>query len=309
MSVEFVFAVNDVVYRINRSYAKSARAGTRLELYQAADAERTRWDSLTGGTMRDTQAKITDDIVGMSYEVFSNSAYLRQGQADAFTRLAPTERRDLLAQMLEIDQYNIFRDRAKSKRDVLAREIANIQGQMAVDEANVTNIPGLSSQLQDADARVAQARSFVAYANAAVSRQTARQSLQQLDNQLALYTQRYADVTTEMAAAQAQLALRADIEARYAAYVAVEERYNTLNSMRKTPAWPWDFIVSGMNLGSARVVPRSIHVPNAEDAPLIRASNPYAAIGKTVSLSAVAAISASMRNGTNTVFHNTARET
>ena len=232
MSVEFVFAVNDVVYRINRSYAKSTRAGTRLELYQAADAERTRWDSLTGGTMRDTQAKITDDIVGMSYEVFSNSAYLRQGQADAFTRLAPTERRDLLAQMLEIDQYNIFRDRAKSKRDVLAREIANIQGQMAVDEANVTNIPGLSSQLQDADARVAQARSFVAYANAAVSRQTARQSLQQLDNQLALYTQRYADVTTEMAAAQAQLALRADIEARYAAYVAVEERFNTLNSMR-----------------------------------------------------------------------------
>jgi predicted ATPase len=39
MAVEFVFAVNDVVYRINRSFAKSARGGSRLELYQAADVQ------------------------------------------------------------------------------------------------------------------------------------------------------------------------------------------------------------------------------------------------------------------------------
>ena len=232
MAVEFVFAVNDVVYRINRSFAKSTRGGTRLELYQAADVERTHWDSLTGGTIRDTQAKITNDIVGMSYEVFSNSAYLRQGQADAFTRLAPTERRDLLAQMLEIDQYNTFKDRAKTKRETLARDIAHIQGQMAVDEANVSNIPTLSSQLQDAEARVTQARSFVAYAASAVSRQSARQTLQQLANQRALYTQRHSDVTSEMAAAHAQLALRPEIEARYAEYVAIEARYNALNTMR-----------------------------------------------------------------------------
>ena len=232
MSVEFVFAVNDVMYRINRSFTKNARGGSRLELYQAADTQRTRWDSLTGGTIRDTQIKITNDIVGMSYEVFSNSAYLRQGQADAFTRLAPSERRDLLAQMLEIDQYNIFKERAKTKRETLAREIAHIQGQMAVDEANVSNIPGLSNQLQDAEVRVTQARSFVAYANTVVSRQTVRQNLQQLTNQLASYTQRHNDVTAELTAAKAQLALRTEIEARYAEYVTVEARYSTLTGMR-----------------------------------------------------------------------------
>ncbi len=234
MFVEFVFAVNDVVYRVNRSFGKNSRGGARLELYQATDPERTRWDSLTAGTMRETQAKITNDIVGMSYMVFSNSAYLRQGQADAFTKLPPTERRDLLAQMLEIDQYNTYRERAKSKRDELTQRIAHLQGQMAMDEANVANIPGLSTQLQDAEDRVTQARSFVAYAAAAVTRQTARQSVQQLTNQLTHYSQRLADINVESAAVDAQLATRADIEQRYAVFVDVETRYTTLQHLRET---------------------------------------------------------------------------
>jgi len=234
MYVEFIFSVGDIIYRINRSYTKSSRGGTRLELYQAADDTRTRWDSLTAGTMRETQAKITTDIIGMNYAVFSNSAYLRQGEADAFTKLPPTERRDLLAQMLEIDRYNIYRERAKTKRDEYTTRIAHVHGQMAVDEANVANIPGLSTQLQEAEQRVVQARAFVEYATTSVARQSSRQSVQQLSHQLAHYTERLADIETETLNVQTQLATRAELEERFRLYEALEARYGALHAVRQT---------------------------------------------------------------------------
>ncbi|MFM2309860.1 MAG: hypothetical protein RLY87_1982 [Chloroflexota bacterium] len=233
MFVEFVFSVGGIIYRINRSYAKTTRGGTRLELYQASDATRTRWDSLTAGTIRETQAKITNEIVGMSYAVFSNSAYLRQGESDAFTKLPPTERRDLLAQMLEIDRYNTYRERAKTKRDELTHQIAHIKGQMAVDEANVANIASLSTQLSDAEERVAQARSFVEYAASALARQTARQSVQQLSLQLTHYTQRLGEVEAESALVAQQLARRDDILQRFRLYTERESQYSAMHAARQ----------------------------------------------------------------------------
>ncbi len=233
MYVEFVFSVGDIIYRINRSYTKSSRGGTRLELYQASDDSRTRWDSLTAGTMRETQLKITTDIIGMNYAVFSNSAYLRQGEADAFTKLPPTERRDLLAQMLEIDRYNMYRERAKTKRDEHTTRIAHIHGQMAVDEANVANISGLSTQLQEAEQRVAQARAFVEYATTAVARQTRRQAAQQLSHQLTHYTERLTDIETEVQNVNLLLAARPEVEERFRRYETLELRYGALHAVRQ----------------------------------------------------------------------------
>lgn len=232
MYVEYVFAVQDSIYRINRSYQRTGRGGNRLELYQATDDTRTQWTSLTAGTMRETQAKITNDIVGMSYAVFANSAYLRQGRADAFTQLTATERRDLLAEMLEIDRYNAFRDRAKAHRDRENQQIAMLQGQIAVDEQTVAQIATLTSQLDDAEAKVIGARTFVAYAQAAVARQTARQQRNEHTLKREHYLHRQAEITQEQERIAAVLADRADIEARYHELTVVEAQYAATDALR-----------------------------------------------------------------------------
>lgn len=233
MFVEFVFQVNDSVYRINRSFAKSGRSGHRLELYQALDEARTRWETLSGSSIRETQAKITDEIVGMSYEVFANSAYLRQGKADSFTQLAPTERRDLLAEMLEIDRYNAFKERAKTRKDHAAQQVAALNSQIGVDEETVAQIPVLESQLDDAERRVTTARAFVEYARAALARQSARQLMQERGIQLQHYSQRRSDITAEHAALTAVLSQRDAIEAQYARLVAVEQAHAAAHHLRE----------------------------------------------------------------------------
>ena len=81
MYVEFTFAVNNSHYRIHRSFRKGSRGNSKLELYQAQTDASHKWASITKGTIHETQRFITDTVVGMSYDVFENSAYLRQGKA------------------------------------------------------------------------------------------------------------------------------------------------------------------------------------------------------------------------------------
>lgn len=49
----------------------------------------------------------------MDYDTFINSAYLRQGRADEFMQRRPNERKQILADLLKLDQYEQLADRAK----------------------------------------------------------------------------------------------------------------------------------------------------------------------------------------------------
>lgn len=215
MYVEFEFAVNTNTYRILRSYSTSRRGGTKLELFQASDAHRTHWASLTQGSIRDTQNYITTTVVGMSYDVFANSAYLRQGRADAFTQLSPGERRDILAQILEINVYETYRERIKAKREVLRTEEVTLRIQMRNDEDSAATIPQLTQQLNEAEQRRDNATTFLAYAESALSLQQTRVTLATTTQQQHDITAVVAQLTSDIAHINTTLAQREEIETRY----------------------------------------------------------------------------------------------
>lgn len=161
MSVELVLMVNHVYYRIQRSYTVAKRnPGSQLSIDQAFDATITSWSPLTKSSVKETQAFITDEVVGMTYDVFQNSAYLRQGQADAFARLAPAERRNMLSAILEIDQYTTYQDRARTAQRRYDTDIAQIKGQMQSDEALVLQLEATQQQLSDAERRLQSALAY-----------------------------------------------------------------------------------------------------------------------------------------------------
>ncbi|MFM1843332.1 MAG: hypothetical protein RLZZ490_2074, partial [Cyanobacteriota bacterium] len=105
--VDFQFISNHQVYKIIRS---RQRGKSSVLEFQIKSGESFRPLSAKG--LRDTQNAIVAAIK-LDYDTFTNSAYLRQGRADEFMLRRPNERKQILADLLKLDQYEILATRAK----------------------------------------------------------------------------------------------------------------------------------------------------------------------------------------------------
>lgn len=125
--VDFIFTHQQQTYRIVRSRRHSQ--GSTLEFQVKTDAG---FRSLTQRKIRATQQLITEAL-RLDYETFVNSAYLRQGRADEFMLKRPSERKQILADLLKLAQYDQLSERAKER----AREA---KAQAALLTASLTNL-------------------------------------------------------------------------------------------------------------------------------------------------------------------------
>ena len=117
MQVEFEFDLADQRYNVIRKRLSAGRSRrSELEFGVWDEAEGT-WRPLTEPSLRATRRAIID-LLRMDYETFVHSAFLKQGEADAFTSKSPGQRKDILASILNLAQYDLYADHAKN----LARE-------------------------------------------------------------------------------------------------------------------------------------------------------------------------------------------
>lgn len=107
--VIFQFALGERVYRIIRS--RHRLQGSALEFQVQAE---TGYRVLTQRGVRATQQLISHHLK-LDYDTFINSAYLRQGRADDFMLKRPSERKEILADLLKLDQYDQLAERAKEQ--------------------------------------------------------------------------------------------------------------------------------------------------------------------------------------------------
>jgi DNA repair protein SbcC/Rad50 len=77
---------------------------------------------LTDKTIKDTQSKI-EQILNLDYASFTNSAFLRQGHSNEFSKKSPRDRKQILATILGITNYDAIRKAAHDK----ARQIITQQ--------------------------------------------------------------------------------------------------------------------------------------------------------------------------------------
>lgn len=87
------------------------------------------WTSLTGSSMRDTQARICETL-RMDYDTFINSVYLRQGRADEFTTRSPSERKQVLSEILGLSYFDTLSERAREQARARKVEIDYLQAGM-----------------------------------------------------------------------------------------------------------------------------------------------------------------------------------
>lgn len=114
MMVSFEFEIGQLTYRVRREFAKT-HAKTFLGLdFEIYNSELKRFVSLTEKTSRQTQIKI-EQVIGLDYETFVNSAFLRQGQSNEFSKKTPKERKQIIANILGFSKYDKLQQLAFEK--------------------------------------------------------------------------------------------------------------------------------------------------------------------------------------------------
>lgn len=156
MSVEFTFEMDGLVYRVLRKRSKRA-AGNQWELQQASGEDS--WRSLSGNTSGETE-KAIQKLLRMSYDTFSNAAYLRQGQADQFVQQTPGKRKEILADILDLSRYDQLeakaRDRAREAgvdAAELERDLNGIDAELQFEETHQIALAEAKQRLEDLQAQ------------------------------------------------------------------------------------------------------------------------------------------------------------
>lgn len=121
MMVCLEFEFNQNIYRVRREYAKTYGKPYAALDFEIFDQEKQRFISLTDKTIRQTQAKI-EQLIGLDFETFINSAFVRQGQSNEFSKKSSKERKQILANILGLSRYDTLQSKALESAKQLADE-------------------------------------------------------------------------------------------------------------------------------------------------------------------------------------------
>jgi len=234
--VNFTFTSNQHEYRVIRTRHRGQSSALEFQI-----ATPTGFRALTERGVRATQQLVLEHIK-LDYDTFINSAYLRQGRADEFMLKGPKERKEILVQLLKLNQYDELEERAKDwsrqfkgQAEQLSLHSQSIQTQLQQREAIALERAELESQHhQLQQAQVVDTEQLQSLQNLANQRQTESQQLSFVKLQDQNLTQDAARLQQELATSQQQ-------EQELAALLAQEQeiatgytRYQNLLSLEET---------------------------------------------------------------------------
>ncbi len=156
MYVELCFQLNGHAYRVIRQ-RKRGKSGTRnsgkstLEFQIQSD---TGWRSISEGKIHETEKRIAD-VLHMNYETFINASFLLQGRADEFTRKTAGERKQVLADILDLGVYARLEERAKQRAKQFDDQRKGIQGLIEHLRREADKLPFYTQEVAEAEKQVA----------------------------------------------------------------------------------------------------------------------------------------------------------
>ncbi len=126
MMVELELAHRGERYRVRRSYSARGRGQAKVDLERYGGGELggmpdaptyapESWEPLTRESAAETQALI-EQTLGITRDTFRASAFLAQGDGAAFCDAAPSRRKEILADILGLGEWDQRRDRVRADR-------------------------------------------------------------------------------------------------------------------------------------------------------------------------------------------------
>lgn len=226
MFVELTFQLGEQHYRVSRRRQRG-RTGPRggqaagkgaLDLHIRDGAT---WRPIAEATMRETQERI-NHVLRMSYDTFINASFLLQGRADEFTARTPAERKQVLADILDLGVYARLEERAKQRVRAAEDQVKGLRGRITSLTEQADKLDYWRQSVGDAERRLAELETRLADAQQA--REALEAQLRTLEAQAAerkTILQRLSDLRSEQARRAAELAA---VQARIAEAEALTAR-------------------------------------------------------------------------------------
>ncbi|MGA2112406.1 MAG: SMC family ATPase [Anaerolineales bacterium] len=206
MRTSLVFELEGTRYRVIRQRRKEGKGGSSLLEFQVCDAVDGSWRSLSEHTLRETEEKIVA-VLQLDYETFVNSAFLAQGRADEFTAKPPSQRLQILANILGLDQWQTYENRAKESIHALRQEMQRAEGRREAIQAELARREEYAQELLRAEANArALGQELQAAEQAWSAAEAIRASEQELARKLESLVQRETEAASELHEAEQELA-------------------------------------------------------------------------------------------------------
>ena len=214
MSVEFTFALAGNTYRVVRARKAGTRGSSLLDLQ--VQTPEAKFRTISEPTIRETEKKITH-LLRLDYDTFINSSFLLQNRADEFTVKTPAERKQVLADILGLGQWQVYEEHAKDRIRQVEGGIERAKAELDRIDEELAQRPRYEAELSAARAAVIGLGDRLRQAEQAWHQvQSAQRDAQHLDAQIAELVSRIAQAERELRTVETDLAeatTRADAEA------------------------------------------------------------------------------------------------
>ena len=236
MLVELEFESAGEKYRVARRRARGRSQGrTGLEFFIRNSAGE--WRGITGNTVRDTQDFITERI-RMDHETFVNTAFLRQGDADRFTTSKPSDRKRILAEVLDLSYYDQLERRARDRVSELRLETQRLEADIEIREREAEQkatheetLYEVSREIADLEPQLSEARKLLEDGSKLVTGLESKSTeldeltvrLPQAEKLLQEATERIGRYRKRVSEAEALILRRGEIERGHSELTAVQE--------------------------------------------------------------------------------------
>ena len=235
MSVELDFTHEGQKYRVYRAREKQGRGGrSRLQLY-IYDAD-NQLNDISEPKANETQRKI-NAMLRLDYDTFVNSAFLQQGQADAFTVKRPAERKQILTNILGLEMWQTYEERVKGKQDATKQHLAALELRIQDIDEKLQTEPQRQQELVDAQQAHAAAQERLTAAEMLLAEvESAPHDLKLAENQQVSARQRVVNLQKQVDTLREQITNREAEIAKLAALVEqadeIEAGYTALQDAR-----------------------------------------------------------------------------
>lgn len=224
MAVLLEFEQEGERYRVQRG-RNERNQGNLLFMQLTSDG----WQNRNGQNMGDTD-RIIRETLRLDYETFVNSAFLQQGRADAFTTKTPAERKKILGEILGLEQWAVYEERAKAAINESQRTIGNLEHETRGLNEELSREPQYKREFEAAELAMQQAQTErdvaqakldeVSYVEQALRDKKAemeRKTREQRDylTEQAELTVKIQQITTELTRSDVMLAQAEAIESGY----------------------------------------------------------------------------------------------
>jgi len=150
MSVSVDFDQNGEVYQVIRTRNLKGKGKSACEFQKKTAMG---WESLSGATIKETDAKI-QALLNLDADTFLASSLILQGDVSNFSRKLPSERKSVLTSILGLDVYSTLQDQAKAKAKALELKLEGNKQGLERLKINLDKLPDIAVELSTVNQQI-----------------------------------------------------------------------------------------------------------------------------------------------------------